>query len=132
MGRLIDKDALLAEYDSVHIGEAGRARKLIEDAPEVFTYTDDEIQKMQDMQSAEIEKAFELGREDAKPQWIPRSSTERPKDREEVMVTIDDGYKRYTDTDEYVNGHFWYHDDKHIVAWKSFEEPWRGEEHGET
>ena len=63
------------------------------------------------------------------PQWIPRSSTERPKDREEVMVTIDDGYKRYTDTDEYVNGHFWYHDDKHIVAWKSFDEPWRGEEH---
>lgn len=65
------------------------------------------------------------------PQWIPRSSTERPKDREEVMVTIDDGYQRYTDTDEYVNGYFWYHDDKHIVAWKSFDEPWRGEEHGQ-
>ena len=60
-----------------------------------------------------------------KPQWIPRSSTERPKDREEVMVTIDDGYQRYTDTDEYVNGHFWYHDDKHIVAWMPLPEPYK-------
>ena len=33
--RLIDADALLAEYDRVHIGEPGRARKLIEDAPTI-------------------------------------------------------------------------------------------------
>ena len=31
---LIDRKALLAEYDRVHIGEPGKARKLIEDAPE--------------------------------------------------------------------------------------------------
>ena len=28
-------------------------------------FTDEEIQKMQDMRQAEVEKAFELGREDA-------------------------------------------------------------------
>ena len=30
--RLIDADALIAEYDRVHIGEPGKARKLMEDA----------------------------------------------------------------------------------------------------
>ena len=35
MGRLIDKDKLLAEYDRVHQGPPGGARKLIEDAPVV-------------------------------------------------------------------------------------------------
>lgn len=33
--RLIDADALIAEYDRVHIGPAGGARKLMEDAPTV-------------------------------------------------------------------------------------------------
>ena len=33
--RLIDANALIAEYDRVHIGEAGKARKLMEDAPTV-------------------------------------------------------------------------------------------------
>ena len=33
MDDLISRKALLAEYDRVHIGEPGKARKLIEDAP---------------------------------------------------------------------------------------------------
>ena len=35
MARLIDADALIAEYDRVHIGQAGGARKLMVDAPTV-------------------------------------------------------------------------------------------------
>lgn len=35
MKELIDRKALLAEYDRVHIGEPGKARKLMEDAPAV-------------------------------------------------------------------------------------------------
>ena len=35
MDDLISRKALLAEYDRVHIGEPGNARKLIEDAPAV-------------------------------------------------------------------------------------------------
>jgi len=35
-GRLLDSDALIAEYDRVHVGEPGRARKLMEDAPTIF------------------------------------------------------------------------------------------------
>ena len=33
--RLIDADKLIAEYDSVHIGEPGGARKLMVDAPTI-------------------------------------------------------------------------------------------------
>ena len=33
--RLIDANALIAEYDRLHIGEPGKARKLIADAPTV-------------------------------------------------------------------------------------------------
>jgi hypothetical protein len=33
MDDLISRQALLAEYDCLHVGEPGRARKLIEDAP---------------------------------------------------------------------------------------------------
>ena len=35
MNDLISRKALLAEYDRLHIGEPGKARKLIEDAPRV-------------------------------------------------------------------------------------------------
>ena len=34
--RLIDANALIEEYDRVHIGEPGKARKLIADAPTVY------------------------------------------------------------------------------------------------
>ena len=33
--RLIDADALIAEYDRVHVGSPGGARKLMEDAPTI-------------------------------------------------------------------------------------------------
>ena len=33
--RLIDANALIAEYDRIHIGEPGKARKLMEDAPTI-------------------------------------------------------------------------------------------------
>ena len=32
---LINREELIAEYDRVHVGPAGRARKLMEEAPEV-------------------------------------------------------------------------------------------------
>ena len=38
--------------------------------PSVQSDTDEEIQKMQDMEQAQLDKAFELGREDAKAEII--------------------------------------------------------------
>ena len=35
MSRLIDANALIKEYDRVHVGEPGKARKLMEEAPTI-------------------------------------------------------------------------------------------------
>lgn len=44
--RLIDADALLAEYDRQHEGEPGKARKLIEDAPAIDRPTRSQFKRM--------------------------------------------------------------------------------------
>ena len=44
--RLIDADALLAEYDRQHEGEPGKARKLIEDAPTIDRHTKSQFKRM--------------------------------------------------------------------------------------
>ncbi len=44
--RLIDADALLAEYDRQHDGEPGKARKLIEDAPTIDRPTRSQFKRM--------------------------------------------------------------------------------------
>ena len=36
MAEYIEREALLAEYDRVHVGPAGGARKLIEEAPTAY------------------------------------------------------------------------------------------------
>ena len=46
--RLIDSDALLAEYDRYHKGEPGKARKLIEDAPTVAAVPVSELISLRD------------------------------------------------------------------------------------
>lgn len=46
MSRLIDADALLAEYDRQHEGEPGKARKLIEDAPTIDRPTRSQFKRM--------------------------------------------------------------------------------------
>ena len=46
--RLIDADALLAEYDRQHEGEPGKARKLIEEAPTVDAVPLSELIELRD------------------------------------------------------------------------------------
>ena len=46
--RLIEADALLAEYDRQHEGEPGKARKLIEDAPTVAAVPVSELLSLRD------------------------------------------------------------------------------------
>ena len=48
MARLIDADALLTEYDRQHEGEPGKARKLIEDAPNVAAVPASELLALRD------------------------------------------------------------------------------------
>ena len=46
--RLIDANALLAEYDRQHEGEPGKARKLIENAPTVAAVPVSELLSLRD------------------------------------------------------------------------------------
>lgn len=64
------------------------------------TYTDAEVQKMQDMEQSQLDKAFELGREDAKAEIIRCRDCRWQKDQSgstawlpcRVLVTPDDFY----------------------------------------
>ena len=88
------------------------------------TYTDAEIQKIQDMEQAEIEKAFELGREDAKPKWIPVTE-QLPEHGGWYIVTeniSEDGDKRVGLT--WYSFHGWEWGTKPI-AWMPLPEPWK-------
>ena len=44
--------------------------RTVENIPSAQPYTEAEIQKMQDLEQAELDKAFELGQQDAQPEII--------------------------------------------------------------
>lgn len=66
---IIEKLQSNAEMDVV-IGTLQAAKSALKGLPSAEPYTDEEIQKMQDMEQAQLEKAFELGREDAKAEIV--------------------------------------------------------------
>ena len=115
----------------------------IRNLPSAQPYTEEEIQKMQDLEQAELDKAFELGQQDAQPEphWIPCS---------ERLPEAEDMYKqpcrRYLCQSKInpnmiicarLSGKFefdefwdWYGmkiRDDIVTAWMPLPEPWRGE-----
>ena len=102
MIRPIDANALIAEYDRVHIGEPGKARQLILDAPTIAPG----------------------------PQWVPVSER-LPTARQSVILSTKDwtGEGCYWETTEYHviwKGYRWnatYWDDE-VVAWMPLPEPY--------
>ena len=58
-------------------------------APSVQPYTDEEIQKMQDIEQAQLDKAYEMGNADAL-RWIP-CSERLPEESGTYTVTAYDG-----------------------------------------
>ena len=111
--------------------------KDIKELPPVqHAFTDEQVQKMQDMHQAEIEKAFELGKEDAKPQWIP--VTERlPEDG--TWNIFSDGknisverYKMDAIEHFFPQGRWFSFDE--AIAWMPLPEPYKeeGEQDGQT
>lgn len=93
------------------------------------TYTDAEIQKMQEMEQAQIEKAYQLGREDAEPKWIP-CSKKLPKRTSLYYVTIRDEKNdiEYTSCmNFYVNLALW-EVDVNVIAWMPLPKPYKPQE----
>ena len=111
MGRTLDEDDVLKEIDR-WIGYLDedmitRIKISIEKIPSAQPYTDEEIQKMQDLEQAELDKAFELGKEEGRkeaqrePQWIPCSETVDIPDHEILACDLHGemmfGYLEYKD-----------------------------------
>ena len=60
--------------------------------------------------------------------WIPVSE-KLPKNKTMVLVTCADGFHRWVDDDEFIDGKFWYCGEN-VVAWCEYPDPWEGEEDG--
>ena len=95
--------------------------------------TDAEIQKMQDLEQAEIQKAYELGKLDAMeemPHWIP-CSERLPEEETDVLVCNADGdinISRGSYSTEVKNEFIWYTSGWRfgkVIAWMPLPEPYR-------
>lgn len=91
--------------------------------------TDEEIQRMQDIEQAMLEKAYWFGKQDAQ-QWIP-TSERLPKVREWVLCQCRAGIM---DVLRLTEDNGWYKDSTHtymhsfVLAWCPLPEPWKGEQ----
>lgn len=111
------------------------ARRLIEDLPSAQpTYTDAEIQKMQDLEQAQIEKAYQLGREDAQSQWIPVSER-LPDETGTYLVTVGNHAYPVEEAVFFAKDSYWAYvytgsryRDGYILAWMPLPEPYKEEE----
>ena len=139
MSDLIDRQAAIdsvQKYKMEHGYEycdfANEIENDIKNLPSAQPYTEDEIQKMQDLEQAQFDKMYELGKQAAQPEpkWIPCSDTE---DLPEHEVLCCDKYG------EELIGWLSYSDDQWLcesdcemmydpIAWREKPEPWRGEE----
>ena len=100
-------------------------------APSAQPYTDEEIQKMQDIEQVQLDKAYEMGKADA-IRWIP-CSERLPEHGGRYLISVLDGINRRTTVAPYLprckawamNGRMAYWK---VIAWLPLPEPYREEE----
>ena len=118
---LIDKEKLIVEYDRVHQGPPGRARKLMEEAPEVDCWIP-VTKKMPEEHDTMFAKYWGTDR------WNEYMFRGRS-DLVEVTVELEDG-TRYTDASRTRDGK-WDTEMNHgavkkkVVAWKPMSAPYK-------
>ena len=107
--------------------------------PSAQPYTDEEIQKMQDIEQAQLDKAYEMGKADAL-RWIPcgeRLPFAEFGESDHVLTTC--GYRDVKDTSVrwirllYFNGGNWCYPtgetyEQKVYSWMPLPEPYREEE----
>ena len=132
--KIFPADPMRNEYTQGITCGAALAMEYIKQLPSAEPYTDQEILTMQELEQAQIQKAFELGREDAEPKWIP--VTERlPEEDEDVLVSTKDGivFDAWLKSKEPLS---WGSDscdvwEYEVTAWMPLPECYRGESDGE-
>lgn len=95
--------------------------------PSAQPYTEAEIQKMQDLEQAELEKAFELGKAEAN-RWIPCS--ERLPETDDMMLVTCKPKKGEPNVNRayFMNG-YWHGSGSmsNVIAWMPLPEPYKPE-----
>ena len=97
--------------------------KRIENLPSAQLFTEEQIQTMQELEAAQIEKAYGLGKAD-RPKWIPLNAKGRePEDNGEYLLQLSDGFITAT----YYDGKDWelWADAGEPVAWMPLPEAYR-------
>ena len=101
----------------------------LKSVPSAQPYTEAEIQKIQDLEQAEIQKAYELGKLDAESRWIP-CSEKLPEYSGRYLVSVLDGIDRRTTVAPYhpqsrtrsLTGRMAYWK---VIAWMPLPEPYK-------
>ena len=119
-------------YANIHLSEE---HDIIADALDMAMealrqpYTEVEVQKMQELEAVQMEKAYELGRESAPPkqEWIPVS--ERLPEKEGLYIVTDDsGGVAWASESFYMplddGGAYW--DYANVTAWMPLPKPYKG------
>lgn len=134
VGDLISRAALFNALANVKTIEEAFA--VIQGMPAAERYTESELQKMQELEAAEIQKAYELGREEGEPRWIP--CTERLPEPKMAVLGYAPKYQNIFAV-YYDSAYGWMiwspiRDDcfpnsqGEITAWCPLPRPWKGEE----
>lgn len=93
---LPDNDTVLKEIKHASVGwqiwgYSGIAKPV--PSIDAVQYTNDEIQRMQDIEQAQIQKAYDIGKADAKQQWIPVEERLPEKENKSYWICTDGGYQ---------------------------------------